>query len=85
MNGPSRMPCRATEQPAVDEETSVNGSAEDAPEVVVMFREVVKTALAYTTHLSRLFVFRIQDADGEGCGRDVLKRDVQPAFPEDSS
>lgn len=85
MNGPSRMPCQATEQPVVDEETYLNGTAEDAPEVVAMFREVVKTALAYTTHLSRLFVFRIQGADGEGCGREVLRRDAQPIFPEDWS
>ena len=64
MNGPSRTH-RVTGQTILDEEPVTNRRTDDGPEVVVLFREVVKTALAYTTHLSRLFVFRVSEGDEE--------------------
>lgn len=57
MNGASQIPHRATAQSALDEGTYPNRCLEYDPEVVLMFRDVVRTALTYTAHLSRLFVF----------------------------
>ena len=61
MEGTSRLTPPAREQAGVNHELEESRSAQDDPQVVLMFRDVVKTALAYTAHLSWLFVFRTPD------------------------
>lgn len=65
MTDNSRMPTRAMDQTTHDKETHANHRAEDDPERELMFREIVKTALTYTAHLSRLFVFEGSKGDGK--------------------
>lgn len=80
MEGTSRLTPPAWEQAGLKHEVETSHRAEDDPQVVLMFRDVVKTALAYTAHLSWLFVFRISDEEISD-ERMVKRSCAQPASP----